>query len=740
MLVKLPPQSNNGNGRVDQVFGMDFGTWNTILVAGAAHKLEPVMLAGTPYTPTVVYVDPKTGEVLIGDPALNAGVTNPELVYVKAKRAFLVDPETPMNSDGPLPAEVLQLFVTKLAEAVRRVLPALEDKTRRVVCTLTYPTGLGTKQQEQMRQMCLAAGFPVTTLLPEAVAAALPILAERQLHQPGSLYFVFDLGDGTFDIAGLEHDGRRPALKYGPCGDSRFGAHNFTGVLYECFRQQVRLKGSIFNEETGLNLADPSVPPKLRRWQLDVWKLASNALRELSVQPATTQVFSAPNGKLQELTCSIAQFHELAAPLFARLKEIIRHSLDRTEIDSWDPVDQLILVGGGSLISGVREAVAEAVGRPVEEILVTPNPLDAVARGGAMFAASQGERFGDPIAGGLGVMVRDGERPLAKMHLGTGHIVPREGLTVESTRQFVEATSGPLLLDLQFVEAKPGVQCPVAAGSVAFLDADDVTEIGGATIDISDLPADRHEVLFGFEVESTGRLGYRLSVIGQPGREVSHGTIGGEAGRSDSAAAVPTKAVIVLDVSGSMRNGSQSTGNSKIDDARQATATVARNVAECADVDLAVVTFNDAATLVLPFGSSPERIAPALATMRACAGTAMDVGLALAQEQLQPFADCHRIIFLVTDGRPANASETVMRANDIKRGGIEIVTVAIGDDAGRDFLAHQIASDPSCAWSGDNIGALFRAVASTYLFVDDTDDQSRFDDDNNHQEMEANHE
>ena len=726
-MAKMPRKSQKVKDKPVRYVGIDFGSWFTLLMVMTLHKVEQIMLAGSSYVPTVVFGARESGKLLIGDQALNAGIMDPDQLYLKAKRAYLTEPEKPMNESGPRPIEVLRLFFTQLMIAVGKVVPWLTSESENIKCALAYPTGLTTTQQEELRQICISAGLPVTTLLPEAVAAALAVLNDRQLQRAG-IYCVFDLGDGTFDIAFVEFDGVRLNLKAGPYGDATFGAHNFTGALYEHFRQQLGLKGSIFNETTGLNPADPSVPAKLRRAHLQLWKLATAALRELSVQESTTQVYSAPNGKLHELSCSVSEFRELVAPLNRRLKDIIQSSREEAGVGSWDELDASMLVGGGSLIHGVREVVAEAVGRPADDILTTAAPLDAVALGATLFAAAEGDRNGDPVHGGLGVLVRDGDRILAKMHLGTGHVIPREGLVVESTRQFVETGGRPTVLPLEWVECKLGVQCAVSDGSVVFLDADHVNVIGNAVVDVSDLPAGTHEVRLGFEVESSGRLAFRLSVVGQNGREVSYGVIGNESGHAEVAATVSTKAVLLEDASGSMREVSESTGESKIVQLRRATAALAQNVSQFPDVDVAVVEFNDSARVVLPFGTPPDRINSAVATIKACAGTSMEIALERAEELLEPHGDCHRLIILVTDGRPANATATAEEAERIKALGIEIVTVAIGDNAATDFLAHQIASDPGSAWVGDNIGQLFQAVSKTHLFIDDSVDDEIDDD------------
>ncbi len=723
-----------GNGQPVDTLGTDLGTGNTAQVIGTNHTFDLVTHAGSPYVPTALFlVDRQTEEALIGDPAYNAGTKDASSLYLKAKRSYLQDPHTPLNGKGLLPAEVLRLFVKKLVKSLRQSVPWLDDPSRQVRSAVAYPTGLTLKQQAEFRQLLEEAGLPVTTLVPEAVAAALTFLDSGQLNRAGQKVAIFDVGDGTTDTAVLAYDGRQLDLLIGPRGDSAFGAHNFNGAVYERFLSQVRLKGSIFDPVTGLNLGHESVPAQQRRFHLELYRTATSAVRELSYQATTNQVLSGPKGKLFELSLTQDEFRELAAPLGQTLAHAVTDTLAGSDL-RWDQIDTCLLVGGGSLICGVRETVAQAVGRAVDEIHVSSCPLEVVARGAALFAALDGQRQGDPLPGGVGFLLAERsagiERTVAKMHVSAGgSVIPRGGLTVESTRQYVEATGGPLVLNVEFVEARPGIQCPVPEGGVAYLEPEQVESIGSASIDISDLPAGTHECLFGFDVDRSGRLGFRLCFLGQVGQEVRCGTIGAD-GTGSHAIGRHMAVAVVLDISGSMREVSPSTDNTKLTDAQAAICELARHAGGYENVDVALVAFNDAAQVVVPFGHPPDRIDAAVAAMQAHGGTHMQTGLAAAAELLAAYPNSRRIVVFVTDGRPASAVAAAEEAARLREHcGIEIVCIAIGDDALVPFLAAQIASDPASVHAGQDIDELFTTVKQTHLFTQDANDKDTDDED-----------
>src|SRR5215210_845011 len=204
-----------------KVLGIDLGTTNSVIAIMEAG--EPTVLEnaeGSRLTPSVVAVNPKTGERLVGQVARRQAITNPENTVFSIKRFMgrkFNDPEVQRDTklvpykvseapNGDLqvwmggksysPPEVSAMILQKLktdAEAY------LGEKITQAV--ITVPAYFNDSQRQATKDAGKIAGLEVMRIINEPTASALAYGLEKQ---DGKTIAVYDLGGGTFDISILE--------------------------------------------------------------------------------------------------------------------------------------------------------------------------------------------------------------------------------------------------------------------------------------------------------------------------------------------------------------------------------------------------------------------------------------------------------------------------------------------------------------------------------------------------------
>src|SRR3977135_2337563 len=201
-----------------KVLGIDLGTTNSvtaILEAGEPTVLENA--EGSRLTPSVVAVNPKTGERLVGQIARRQAITNPEntifsikrfmgrkfddaevqkalkVVPYKVTRASNGDVQVMMAGKTYSPPEVSAMILQKLkvdAEA------KLGEKITQAV--ITVPAYFNDSQRQATKDAGKIAGLEVLRIINEPTAASLAYGLDKKKDEEIAVY---DLGGGTFDIS-----------------------------------------------------------------------------------------------------------------------------------------------------------------------------------------------------------------------------------------------------------------------------------------------------------------------------------------------------------------------------------------------------------------------------------------------------------------------------------------------------------------------------------------------------------
>jgi molecular chaperone DnaK len=201
-----------------KVIGIDLGTTNSamaILEAGQPTVLESA--EGSRITPSVVAIDPKTGQRLVGTIARRQAVTNPENTVFSIKRfmgrkfddpvvqeaikrvpykvtkASNGDVRVVMGGKEYSPPEISAMILQKLREDAEA---KLGDKVTQAV--ITVPAYFNDAQRQATKDAGQIAGLEVLRIVNEPTAASLAYGLDKVGRDEEIA--VYDLGGGTFDI------------------------------------------------------------------------------------------------------------------------------------------------------------------------------------------------------------------------------------------------------------------------------------------------------------------------------------------------------------------------------------------------------------------------------------------------------------------------------------------------------------------------------------------------------------
>ncbi|WP_404455801.1 rod shape-determining protein [Virgibacillus necropolis] len=310
--------------------GIDLGTANVLIhVKGKGIVLNE---------PSVVAMDKNTGKVLeVGEAARRmVGRTPGNIEAIRPLKDGVI-------ADFDVTEAMLKHFINKIN--VRGVL----SKPRMLICC---PTNITKVEQKAIREAAEKSGGKKIYLEEEPKVAA--IGAGMEIFQPSG-NMVVDIGGGTTDVAVLSMGDIVTAESIKMAGD-KFDAE----ILQYIKKKYKLLIGERTAENIKINVA--TVFGNSRKEEMDI-----RGRDMVSGLPRTITVYSGEiSGALQESVNLITQ----------GAKKV----LERTPPElSADIIDRgVILTGGGALVHGIDQLLAEELKVPV---FLSDEPMNCVARG-----------------------------------------------------------------------------------------------------------------------------------------------------------------------------------------------------------------------------------------------------------------------------------------------------------------------------------------------------------------------
>ena len=369
-----------------KIIGIDLGTTNSCVAVMEGG--EPVVIQnseGGRTTPSIVGFTAK-GERVVGQPAKNQMVTNPENTVYSIKRfighrynelsgeAKMVpykvvdhgeDVRIDINGKEYSPQEISAFILQKMKKTAEDYLG--ETVTEAVI---TVPAYFNDAQRQATKDAGKIAGLDVKRIINEPTAASLAYGFNKDQKTEKTIA-VYDLGGGTFDISILELGDGVFEVK-STNGDTHLGGDDFDRRIINWLIDE-------FKADTGIDLSQDRMALQRLREAAEKAKIELSAVASTEINlPFITADATGPKHLQKSLTR--AKFEQMTEDLLERTKEPCRKALKDAELTA-DQIDEVLLVGGSTRMPKVMQVVKELFGKEGSKGV---NPDEAVAVGAAI--------------------------------------------------------------------------------------------------------------------------------------------------------------------------------------------------------------------------------------------------------------------------------------------------------------------------------------------------------------------
>jgi len=377
-----------------KIIGIDLGTTNSCVAV--MEGSQPVVIQnseGQRTTPSVVaFAD--NGERLVGQPAKNQMITNPENTVYSIKRfmgrrhseviqeiqrvPFAVadagnDVRVQVRGTLYSPPEISAAILQKMKKTAEDYLG--EPVTEAVI---TVPAYFNDAQRQATKDAGRIAGLDVKRIVNEPTAAALAYGLDKGGRE--ETIAVYDLGGGTFDISILELGDGVFEVK-STNGDTHLGGDDFDQRIIEWIVEE-------FTRETGIDLSHDRMALQRLKEAAEKAKIELSSTQTTTINlPFITADQSGP--KHLNYTLTRARLEQLLGDLFEKTRGPCLQALADAGLKPAD-IDHVILVGGSTRIPAVQTIVKDIFKKEGSKGV---NPDEVVAVG----ASIQGGILGGDI-------------------------------------------------------------------------------------------------------------------------------------------------------------------------------------------------------------------------------------------------------------------------------------------------------------------------------------------------------
>jgi molecular chaperone DnaK len=377
-----------------KILGIDLGTTNSVVAVmeGGEPTVIPSAEGGRLF-PSVVAVNPKTDERLVGQIAKRQAVLNPENTIFSVKRfmgrkfadeavakarkyvPYIVreapngDIRVVMNGREYSPPEISAMILQKMKTDAEAYLG--QSVTQAVI---TVPAYFNDSQRQATKDAGKIAGLEVLRIVNEPTASS---LAYGIGSAKDETIAVYDLGGGTFDISILEVGDGVFEVK-STNGDTFLGGDDFDLEIINWVAEQ-------FKMDQGIDLRDDRNALQRLREAAEKAKIELSTTMQTEINlPFITA--DAAGAKHLTMNLTRAKLEQLTEHLVKRSIGPCRLAMKDAGISNSE-ITQVVLVGGMTRMPAIQEAVKEFFGREPHKGV---NPDEVVGIGAAIQAGVLG--------------------------------------------------------------------------------------------------------------------------------------------------------------------------------------------------------------------------------------------------------------------------------------------------------------------------------------------------------------
>jgi len=355
---------------------------------------------GSRLFPSVVAVNPKTGERIVGQAARRQAVTNPENTIFSIKRFMgrkFNDPavqeamkrlpykvvEAPngdvrviMGGKEYSPPEISAMILQKIKQDAEAYLG--ETITQAVI---TVPAYFDETQRQATKDAGRIAGLEVLRILNEPTASALAYGLDKKKDERIAVY---DFGGGTFDISILDVGEGVFEVK-ATNGDTFLGGDDFDQRIIDWLADE-------FRKQEGIDLRQDRLALQRLKEAAEKAKIELSSVLQTEINlPFITADATGP--KHLQMTLTRAKLESLVADLIQRSLPPCERALKDAGY-STAQINEVVLVGGQTRMPAMQEAVRKFFGREPHKGV---NPDEVVAIGAAIQAGVLGGEVKDVL-------------------------------------------------------------------------------------------------------------------------------------------------------------------------------------------------------------------------------------------------------------------------------------------------------------------------------------------------------
>lgn len=436
-------------------FGIDLGTTNSAIAIARGGEVRVLKNRESEVTPSMVAYDQRGTEKvgLHAKGVFSDPKRGPDVQAEFKRRMGQNVRATFANGIQRSPEELSAVVLGELRRAAAEQLNCAPPSA----AVITVPAMFELPQNEATAKAGRLAGFDHSQLLQEPVAAAIAYGLTPTRER--ALWMVYDFGGGTFDTSIVSiRDDALNVVRH--AGDNYLGGADFDWIIVDRFLLPVIGRSYDIGS---LRRHDPSHRDsvgRLRRLKAvaEEIKVELSRCGQVHVYRDAGEVFEDDRGRPVELDVRVTreEFEAAVSPNIDRSMRIVARLLEDSRIAPGD-LEKVVMVGGTTFIPLVRQRVSQ-LGVPLALDL---DPMTVVARGAAVFAASQrlpdgassGGRMGTaPSASGAELKleyepVTRQSAPLVGGQVLVNGSAPLPGTTISIARDDDGFTSGKLPVD-----------------------------------------------------------------------------------------------------------------------------------------------------------------------------------------------------------------------------------------------------------------------------------------------------
>ncbi|MDM8519318.1 molecular chaperone DnaK [Anaerolineales bacterium HSG6] len=373
-----------------KIIGIDLGTTNSAMAVMEGG--EPTIIPnaeGARTTPSIVAINPKTNERMVGQVAKRQAITNPtntifsvkrfmgrkykdaevqhalQFVPYEVREAPNGDVRVVMGGREYSPPEVSAMILQKLKNDAEQYLG--ETVTQAV---LTVPAYFNDSQRQATKDAGKIAGLEVMRIINEPTASS---LAYGLDNDDDEKIVVYDLGGGTFDVSILDvGDGVFEVEATN--GDTFLGGDDFDLALINHLIDE-------FKKTEGIDLKQDTQALQRLKEASEKAKIELSTTQQTEINlPFITADASGP--KHLVLSVSRSKFEQLTDNLVSKSLKPCQAALADAGLKIGD-IQEIVLVGGQTRMPAVQAAVQKMFNKEPHKGV---NPDEVVAIGAAIQA------------------------------------------------------------------------------------------------------------------------------------------------------------------------------------------------------------------------------------------------------------------------------------------------------------------------------------------------------------------